>query len=248
MKLLLFAVAFFVLSQVQAQPSGVAACAQCHGTEGQAKGVPPLAGQPRLYLVRQLDAYAEGRRHHEVMTPIAKGLTPQQRAQLAEYFAQLAVSAADAKAKSDEVPARGRMLATHGDNDLRVPACANCHGPSGVGREPNPYLAGLHAKYLAEALQAWKDGRRDTDPSRSMDVIAKNLSDTDVNAAAAYYAAQEKPAPKAKTPAKKKPAPSTKPGAGTKAPSGVGAEGGAATSGGAQGPGGNAPAPADGKN
>jgi cytochrome c553 len=114
-----------------------------------------------------------------------------------------------------------------------------------VGREPNPYLAGLDAKYLAEALHAWKAGRRDTDPSRSMDLIAKNLSDTDVQAAAAYYAAQEKPAPKAKASAKKKPPPPTKAGAGSKAPSGAGAEGGAATSGGTQGPGGNAPTPAD---
>jgi cytochrome c553 len=211
--------------QAQAQPPGVAACMPCHGAEGQAKGTPPLAGQPQLYLVRQLDAYADGRRQHDAMTAIAEKLTPQQRAALGEYFSKLPIAGTGAENAADKAPARGRLLATSGDNDRQLQACANCHGPAGIGREPNPYLAGLDTKYLAEELQEWKAGRRKTDPSGSMDLIARNLSRSDVKAVAAYYAAQEKPPQKKARPAKPK------------------ARGDQST--GAQGPGGAAPAPAD---
>lgn len=36
-----------------------------------------------------LEAYADGRREHSVMTPIAKALQPQDRDALAAYFARL---------------------------------------------------------------------------------------------------------------------------------------------------------------
>jgi cytochrome c553 len=74
-----------------AQPAGVQACASCHGSSGQGglTGAPPLAGLSREYLARQLDDYASGTRRHPVMTPIAQGLTAEEREALAAYYAGL---------------------------------------------------------------------------------------------------------------------------------------------------------------
>ena len=52
-------------------------------------GFPPLAGQPRAWLARQLDAYAEGLRKHPVMGPIAKAMTQRQREATAAWYASL---------------------------------------------------------------------------------------------------------------------------------------------------------------
>jgi cytochrome c553 len=85
--------------------------------------------------------------------------------------------------------ARGRQLATVGDESRSVQACANCHGADGAGLGvSDPYLAGQHATYLASTLKAWRDGTRHNDPSGSMPVIAKALADADVQAVASWYA------------------------------------------------------------
>lgn len=89
-----FLPALFVLTAAaQAQPSSVQSCTSCHGANGQggSTGAPRLAGQPQAYLVRQLEAYASGQREHSVMTPIAKGLRPQEREAIAAYYARLPV-------------------------------------------------------------------------------------------------------------------------------------------------------------
>lgn len=73
---------------------GVPACASCHGFGGE--GVPVQNG-PRLahldadYLERQLAAFALGQRRNDVMVSIARGLSADQRASLAAYFARKSV-------------------------------------------------------------------------------------------------------------------------------------------------------------
>lgn len=163
-------------------------CAGCHGMGGEGRpegGYPRLAGQPQAYLERQLEAYADGRRADRVMTPLAKRLTREERGLLAAHFANL-----EGKRPSS-VPAsgRGHVLATIGDNALRVQACQNCHGPAGSGRAPfMPYLAGLHREYLRAEMLDWKRGTRRSDPSGQMNVIARQLSDEDIDALAEHYA------------------------------------------------------------
>lgn len=65
-------------------------------------------------------------------------------------------------------------------------ACAACHGEQGMSGNPEwPNLAGQRRGYLVGALQAYKSGaRRDA----MMTDIAKDLSETEINALAAYYA------------------------------------------------------------
>ena len=69
------------------------ACAVCHGPLGLSMqpNVPHLAGQPEIYLVEQLRNYRSGKRHHEVMGVIAKPLSDQDIAHLAQWYASLQV-------------------------------------------------------------------------------------------------------------------------------------------------------------
>lgn len=72
-----------------------AACAVCHGPLGisQQPHVPHLAGQPEMYVAEQLKAYRSGKRVHEVMGVVAKGLSDADIADLAAWFATIEVQA-----------------------------------------------------------------------------------------------------------------------------------------------------------
>jgi cytochrome c553 len=64
-------------------------------------------------------------------------------------------------------------------------ACALCHGPNGLASLPNaPNLAGQQAIYLKEQLTAYRNGRRQNDV---MSVIAKNLTDAEINQLSAWF-------------------------------------------------------------
>ena len=69
----------------------------------------------------------------------------------------------------------------------KAQACASCHGAHGVSVLPNaPNLAGQPEMYLAEQLRFYRSGRR---PSEVMGVVARPLSDRDIDDLAAWYAA-----------------------------------------------------------
>ena len=71
--------------------------------------------------------------------------------------------------------------------------CAACHGADGNSVNPSwPSLAGQHATYIVQQLQAFKEGTR-SDPL--MTPQAMMLSDEDMRDLAVYFASQE-PAPK----------------------------------------------------
>jgi cytochrome c553 len=156
-------------------------------------GYPRIAAQPEAYLVRQLEAYADGRRSSAVMEPLARSLTAEERRQLAAHF-----SAADPKrsAAHTSYSKRGETLAVSGDNALRVQACQNCHGPLGRGQPPHgASLAGLAPDYLRAEMHAWRSGTRRSDPSGQMPVIAGLLGDEDIEAVVLYYAGLPVPSP-----------------------------------------------------
>ena len=240
MRLLL--VVFLLPFGAIAQPAGVQTCVACHGPQGEgsaSNGAPRIAGQPQAYLERQLAAYADGRRDNQVMTPIAKPLSVEQRSELSAYYSKLRAPAAKARA-SASASARGRTLATRGDGSLNVQGCENCHGPGGTGfGNVNPYLAGLDRRYLETALDEWRSGSRRTDPSQQMNQIARSLGGADIKALAEYYASQPPPQPamaRAQKPRTTTPSESTRPGTATQERQGTGATGGEPS--GSRGPGG----------
>jgi cytochrome c553 len=66
-----------------------------------------------------------------------------------------------------------------------VGPCATCHGKDGVSTLPNaPHLAGQPLMYLIEQMKAYRSGKR---AHEVMGVIAKPLSDADIDAVAAWY-------------------------------------------------------------
>ena len=68
-------------------------------------------------------------------------------------------------------------------------ACVACHGESGISVQPDaPNLAGQPALYLAEQLRQFRTGKRQ---SEVMAVIAKPLSDAEIDDLAAWYASIE---------------------------------------------------------
>jgi cytochrome c553 len=174
---------------------GAAACAACHGANGEGNaqaGTPRLAGLGRIYIEHQLNSYADGTRANAVMTPIAGALSTQQRTQVATYFAGLG-GAAPARAAASN--ANAPVLVVRGDDKRGIQACANCHGPQGIGdAAANPYLAGQGEQYLANALAQWKSGARHNDPSGQMPAIAKALTDAEAKAIVSYYASLPPPA------------------------------------------------------
>ena len=72
-----------------------AQCAACHGNDGIAvlPEAPNLAGQKAGYTAAQLRHYRGGERKHELMTVVAQGLTDQQIADLAAWYAAIEVEA-----------------------------------------------------------------------------------------------------------------------------------------------------------
>ena len=107
-----------------------------------------------------------------------QGITMIYRCECARLFKLLLVTAAvlagSAQARD---PVAGKAKAG---------MCATCHGPLGISQLPNaPHLAGQPAIYVAEQLKAYRSGKR---TNEVMGVIAKPLSDQDIDDLAAWYA------------------------------------------------------------
>ncbi len=66
-------------------------CAACHGGTGISPvGIyPNLAGQKEEYLVAQITAYRDGTRENAQMSPMVSGLSDEDVANLAAYYASL---------------------------------------------------------------------------------------------------------------------------------------------------------------
>lgn len=169
---------------------GAPACASCHGSQGQGSSAfPHLAGTGATYLREQLDAFAAGTRRNAIMQPIAQALTPEQRGQVAAYYAALPATLRGPDRAASQPSEAGAWLATRGRWADELPACAQCHGPGGSGVGANfPPLAGQPARYIAQQLKAWQDGSRPAGPLGLMQAIARKLKDPDVQAVSDYYA------------------------------------------------------------
>jgi cytochrome c553 len=63
--------------------------------------------------------------------------------------------------------------------------CSACHGANGLATAPDaPNLAGQSAFYTSAQLKAYRSGAR---KHEVMNVVAKPLSDADIDALAAWY-------------------------------------------------------------
>jgi len=171
-------------------------CQSCHGAEGQGMkeetrddetlpAIPALAGQVANYTYKQLRDYSNGSRNHDSMTPIAKGLTEQDAADLAVWFSSLTPQ--ENKSGSRNF-ARAEKMVEQGDGKRILPPCFVCHGSKGQGEKMDiPALAGQQADYFAKTLAAYKNGKRHNDIYSRMHLIAQQLSDEEIKELAQYY-------------------------------------------------------------
>lgn len=174
-----------------------AACFNCHGMRGggdTSGAFPRLAGQPAYYLFKQLENYADGSRANAVMTPIAVQMTPDERRNVAAYYASIAAPYRVADGLDPGMAQTGSTIAAVGSAPLGLQACVSCHGPGGQGMPPDvPYLAGQNVRYLELQLQLWQEGRRSNDPLGVMSDVAKRLSSELRRAVAVYFASLPPP-------------------------------------------------------
>jgi cytochrome c553 len=177
---------------------GAPACSVCHGMQGQGQpdaGYPRLAGLNADYLLRQLDDFANNSRENELMAPIAKALSPAERAAVATYYASVSTAQAEEPKQLNQADVSlGAVVANEGRWSGGLPACRQCHGPSGqgVGRS-FPRLSGQGYAYLLNQLKAWKEGKRSNDPLSLMTGVVSKLSEKEIEAVAAYFASLPAP-------------------------------------------------------
>jgi cytochrome c553 len=100
-----------------------------------------------------------------------------------ESCARLLVLAATALASAGAV-AQGASVEA---GRTKAAACAVCHGPAGISTTPDaPHLAGMPAIYFTAQLRAYRSGAR---RHEVMAVMARQLSDDDIQNLAAWYSA-----------------------------------------------------------
>jgi len=166
-----------VQKRLQAGKKAAFFCANCHGESGvSALGhVPNLAGQNPVYLMVQIQKFADGRRKDDFMTGLIKALKDEDRLGMAMYYASQTVpprAAEDARQVQ-----QGRQIYSR--------ACVGCHGASARGNKNVARLAGQQTEYLIQSLTHYRNrtGQR-SDPS--MLSVASNLKDDQIAAVAAY--------------------------------------------------------------
>jgi len=75
----------------------------------------------------------------------------------------------------------------HTGRDLAA-SCGICHGTNGLNAGGMPNLAGQSKEALARHLRDFRDGKR---PATLMHQIAKGLTEEQIEAVTAYWAAQK---------------------------------------------------------
>ncbi|EKF73887.1 cytochrome c4 [Alcanivorax hongdengensis A-11-3] len=191
----------FAAGDAQAGKAKSAACAACHGPDGNAPAAmyPKLAGQGAPYLVKQLQDFKAGRRDNAVMKGMVAGLSEQDMQDLAAYYASQTGTTGQADPQWVE---QGERLYRGGDPAHNQPACSGCHGPAGQGVDAArfPRLAGQHAEYIEAQLRAFRAAGRndlgdnvvkrtndaDGDAVGMMQTVAAGLSDRQIRALASF--------------------------------------------------------------
>lgn len=156
-----------------------AACAKCHGEDGNSKtpGIPSLAGQQPHYLVNAVQEYHQGERKTAKMRSILREASRADLEKLALYFASQTPAPRPAPPFGD--PAVGKPLSA---------MCGGCHGASGMSADAaTPSLAGQDARYLLSAIKAYRTSRQHWGMQR----YVAGLGDKEAEHLAAFYATQQ---------------------------------------------------------
>lgn len=177
-----------------------APCAACHGQDGNsgAPTFPKLAGQGADYTEKQLLDFKSGARENDIMLGQVKGLSEQDMADLAAFYAEQTINTGKADPAWVEA---GEKIYRGGNLDSGVAACSGCHGPAGQGIGAGfPALGGQHAEYIEAQLKTFRAaGRGDIgamtrtndssgDEAGMMQATAAKMTDSEIKAVASFIA------------------------------------------------------------
>lgn len=155
-------------------------CQYCHGKDGNSikEDIPNLAQQNPVYLLTQFEYFRMDKRKNKVMNELAKGLTEDERINIALYYA------------SQEVKVDGSLINVNSGSykrgsELYKNICANCHGEKGYGKHTLPRVAGQKYEFLTKTLTAYKH-KEGVRPDSPMVAVAAQLSKQDILSVASY--------------------------------------------------------------
>jgi cytochrome c553 len=165
-------------------------CVACHNADGNSiiNVNPKLAGQHEDYLLRQLTDFAKPAtdktaRVNPIMLGFASALTPEDRRNVAAYFASQKQKPGEARDKQTLL--EGQRIYRAGIPEKAVPACSGCHGPAGAGIPVQyPRIGGQHQEYAEAQLKAFRDGARKNNPTMAQ--IASRMSDAEIKSVTDY--------------------------------------------------------------
>jgi cytochrome c553 len=148
-------------------------CNACHGDNGVPRDaiIPVIWGQQENFLVKQMHDYQTGDRDSEVMSWMAKTMSPEEQESAVAYFAN----------KNWPARSAGSTPASPPDG---IAACQICHQQDFVGGLPGPRLAGQSYEYLAEAMRRYAGGELTN--NADMVKLMKALSPADREEMARY--------------------------------------------------------------
>lgn len=152
-------------------------CKYCHGEDGNSKKntIPNLAAQNEVYLIRQFELFANGKRNNKTMNELSKLLTPEDKVNIALFYASQQV-----KVQTPYKP----ELAADGKR-LFETRCFFCHGKDAHGKADTPYIASQPSEYIRRTLNSYRSSlvkRAETAMSR----VARTLQPDEIEALTAY--------------------------------------------------------------
>jgi cytochrome c553 len=164
-------------------------CQGCHGEDGNSAEpmIPKLAGQYGKYISKELRNFQNGVRTHQIMSAMAKTISDTDLDDIAAYFASQPKMKGSGPGPNSDI---GRNLFLNGDMGRNIVSCINCHGVNGKGKTPSnfvfPVIGGQQAGYLRGQLLNWRADERVNSPGGIMNIIAKKLTDTEIESLANY--------------------------------------------------------------
>jgi cytochrome c553 len=162
-------------------------CNVCHGVSAQGflgyYPIPRLAGQQIAYIKNQLQGFVEQKRANNIMFNVGHVLSPAMITALATNFHDLNPKPLGNAPK--DLVAAGKQIYEEGVPSANVIACASCHGKEAKGDGQFPRLAGQLYAYVTLQLTNWRKERGEN-TSDIMAPIARGLTESQINAVAAY--------------------------------------------------------------
>lgn len=153
-------------------------CNTCHGSDGSAErpNYPSLASQNPVYLLDQIEQFADHSREKEVMNVLAETFSNEEKINLSLYYANMELEPTDFDADLARAGAEVYQL-----------RCAQCHGSDGRGEEGYARIAGQQPEYVITVLEEYRSG---DSPRRVSEMygIASALEESEIEAVAHYAA------------------------------------------------------------